>query len=265
MKKILTVLLISVMVLTAGCSQREINPPETEPAVSFDPEANSEGVMTYEEFVAAKNNDEVVIEAYVQAKESWWDDKASIYAQNPAGGYFIYNMACSEEDYEKLVPGTKIKVTGTKSEYRGETEISHGVFEIVEDGSWLAEARDVTELLNDEAQLRECINQLVVFKGLTVTGRTDENGNEAAFQYRTDGSGSHDSNSDLYFDAVLGEKKITFMVESYLCDNTTDVYRAVENLKVGDIVDVECFLYFQKEGDNLLNPHVTSVTVNPGE
>ena len=46
-------------------------------------------------------------------------------------------------------------------------------------------------------------------------------------------------------------------MESYLCDNTTDVYAAVKNLQVGQTIDMEGFLYWY-EG---VNPHITSVTV----
>ena len=46
-------------------------------------------------------------------------------------------------------------------------------------------------------------------------------------------------------------------MESYLCASSTDVYKAVENLKVGDTVDMEGYLYWY-EG---VNPHITSVTV----
>lgn len=42
----------------------------------------SEGVMTYEEYMAADLDSEVVIEAYVQAKQSWWEDKATLYTQD---------------------------------------------------------------------------------------------------------------------------------------------------------------------------------------
>ena len=49
----------------------------------------------------------------------------------------------------------------------------------------------------------------------------------------------------------------TFTVESYLCDKDSDVYKAVQNLKVGDVVDMEGFLYWY-EG---VNPHITSVSV----
>ena len=49
----------------------------------------SKGVMTYEEYMAADLDSEVVIEAYVQAKQSWWEDKATLYTQDQDGAYFI--------------------------------------------------------------------------------------------------------------------------------------------------------------------------------
>ena len=79
--------------------------------------------MTYDEYMAADLESEVVVEAYVQAKQSWWENQATVYAQDKDGGYFFYNMTCSEEDYAKLTPGTKIKVTGYKAEWSGEVEI----------------------------------------------------------------------------------------------------------------------------------------------
>jgi hypothetical protein len=97
-----------------------------------DPAAKSEGVMTYAEYDAAPLDSEVVIEAYVQAKQSWWEDKATVYAQDPDGAYFLYDMACSAEDYEKLTVGTKIRVTGFKGAWEGEVEIMDATFEIGE-------------------------------------------------------------------------------------------------------------------------------------
>ena len=85
----------------------------------FDASKKSEGVMTYDEYAAANLDAAVVIEGFVQAKQSWWDNKATIYLQDPDGGYFVYEMTCTEEDYAKLTVGTKIKVTGYKTEYKG--------------------------------------------------------------------------------------------------------------------------------------------------
>lgn len=216
-------------------------------------DAKSEGVMTYEEYVAAELDTEVVVETYVQAKQSWWEDKATVYSQDKDGGYFLYNMACSEEDYEKLTVGTKIKVTGYKSEWSGEVEIIDATFEI-EDGNYVAEAEDVTSLLGKD-ELVDHQNKFVSFKGMTVEASKDADGNDAAFLYNWDGSGQ--DGDDLYFNVSLDGSTYTFTVESYLCDNTTDVYNAVKGLNIGDQVDMEGFLYWY-EG---VNPHITSVTV----
>ncbi len=213
-------------------------------------EEKSEGVMTYAEYLDAEIDDEVVIEAYVQAKQSWWEDKATVYTQDHEGAYFLYNMECSEEDYEKLEQGTKIKVTGYKAEWSGEIEIVDATFEI-EDGSYIADPVDVTDLLGTE-ELADHQNQFVSFKGLTVEPSGDE---DAAFLYNYDGSGT--DGDDLYFNVSLNGETYTFTVESYLCDNTTDVYKAVTELKVGDVIDAEGFLYWYEGA----NPHITSVTV----
>ena len=214
-------------------------------------ETKGEGVMTYAEYAAADLDTEVVVETYVQAKQSWWDNKATVYTQDQDGAYFLYNMACSEEDYAKLVPGTKIKVTGYKAAWSGEVEITDATFEI-EEGSFIAEPLDITDKLASE-DLINYQNLLVSFKGMTVEASNDEG---AAFLYSWDGSGAHDSNSDLYFKVSKDGQTYSFTVESYLCDNTTDVYAAVENLKVGDVIDMTGFLYWYEGA----NPHIISVT-----
>ena len=48
----------------------------------------------------------------------------------------------------------------------------------------------------------------------------------------------------------------SFTVESDLCGVDSDVYKAVKNLKIGDKIDMEGFLYWY----NGVNPHITSVT-----
>ena len=217
-----------------------------------DPAAKSEGVMTYAEYDAAPLDSEVVIEAYVQAKQSWWEDKATVYAQDGEGGYFMYDMACSEADYELLTQGTKIKVTGYKSEWAGEVEIMDATFEIVEGDTWVAEATDVTELLGTDT-LADHMNKFVSFKGMTVEPSVAPDGSEVAFLYNWDGSGT--DGNDLYFNVSLNGEVYNFCVESYLTDNTTDVYNAVEALNIGDVIDMEGFLYWY-EG---VNPHITSV------
>ena len=219
--------------------------------------AASGTVLSHEEYMAAELDTEVTIEAYVQAKQSWYAEQATatVYLQDQDGAYFAYDMACSEEDYDKLTPGTCIRVTGYKSEWSGEVEITDGTFEFVDGAdTFVAEPLDVTELLGSD-ELIDHQNELVSFKGLTVEPSTDANGAEAAFLYNYDGSGT--DGDDLYFNASYNGQTYTFTIESYLCDNTTEVYQAVKNLQVGQTIDMEGFLYWY-EG---VNPHITSVTV----
>ena len=219
----------------------------------------SEGVMTHEEFAAAELESEVVIETYVQAKQSWWENEgvgtATLYTQDQDGAYFIYNLAIPEEDYEKLVPGTKIKVTGYKTEWSGEVEIdgSDATYEILEDDTFVAEPLDATDLLGAD-ELIDHQNELVSFKGLTIEASTDADGNEAAYLYSWDGSGQE--GDDLYFNASKDGETYSFTVESYLCDKDSDVYKAVQELAVGDTVDLEGFLYWYEGAQ----PHITAVT-----
>ncbi len=243
MKKFLALLLTCTLVFAfAGCGAKE------------DINAKSEGVMTYAEYAAAALDTEVVVETYVQAKQSWWDNTATVYTQDGEGGYFLYNMACSEEDYAKLTPGTKIKVTGYKAEWAGEVEIIDATFEILE-GNYVAEAEDMTALLGSD-ELINNQNKFVSFKDMTVEAAgQDADGNDVAFLYSWDGSGQ--DGDDLYFNVSSNGNTYTFTVESYLCDNTTDVYAAVKNLQIGDTIDMEGFLYWY-EG---VNPHITSITV----
>ena len=187
MKKFISLLLVAALVFAfAGGGSKDGGDGA---------DAKSEGVMTYEEYVAAELDSEVVIETYVQAKQSWWDNQATVYSQDKDGGYFLYNMACSEEDYAKLTQGTKIKVTGYKAEWSGEVEIIDATFEI-EDGNYVAKAEDVTSLLGTD-ELINHQNKFVAFKGMTVEAAgQDAEGNDVAFLYSWDGS-RHDGD-DLY-------------------------------------------------------------------
>ena len=217
-------------------------------ALSLCVAAMAEGVMSYADYSAAAVDDEVTLEVYVQAHQSWWDNAVTVYAADADGAYFIYNMACSEEDAAKLVPGTKIRVTGYKAEWSGEIEITDATFEFVEGDPFIAEAVDVTDLLGTDG-LIEHQNQLVSFKGMTVEAY-DETG--AAFAYK-DPEGKTD---DLYFKVSKDGQTYDFCVEFYLCGQDTEVYKAVEALNVGDVVDLEGFLYWYEGA----NPHITAVT-----
>ncbi len=204
--------------------------------------------MSHDEFMAAAVDEPVVVETYVQDHQSWWDNQITVYAASKDGAYFIYNMACSEEDAAKLVPGQKILVTGTKGEWSGEVEIVDATFELVKGDSYIAEPVDATAAWGTDDMVN-FQNQLVTFKGVTIEAY-DESG--AAFAYK-DPEGKTD---DLYFKATLNGQTYEFCVEFYLRGNDTDVYKAVEALQVGDVVDLTGYLYWYN-GPNL---HTTAVS-----
>ena len=265
MKKIISLLLVLVMVLSlAACGgnapeQTDPTTEATEPSTqatepSTDATEPDDGVtvMTHEEFVAAELDAQVVIETYVQTIESWWDGACHIYAQSEDGGYYIYSYACTEDEAAALVPGTKIRVTGYKTEWAGEVEIMDATIEILEGSYIVTEPADATALLGTE-DLASLMNSLVTFKGLTVVASNDEG---AAFLYKWDGSGSQ--GDDLYFKVSDGTNEYTFTVNAYMVGYGADseVYAAVEALQVGDVIDVTGFLYWY-EGPQ---PHLTAVT-----
>ena len=170
MKKLIALLLaLSMLFVFAGCDKE---PEVTEPAEETLPE----GVMTHEEFIAAELNTEVTVHTYVQAYQSWWDGAMRIYAQSKDGGYFLFDVPCTEDEAAKLVPGTKLEVTGYKVEWEGLVEIDKPSYKILE-GSWIAEATDVTSLMGTE-DLAKHMNELVAVKGLTVAASKDADGNE---------------------------------------------------------------------------------------
>ena len=248
MKKIIAILLALTLVLSfAGCVNADNNGTTagtTEGTTAGTTEGTTAGneveVMTYAEYDAAALESAVVIEAYVQATQSWWEDKITVYTQDADGAYFVYELACSEEDAAKLVPGTKIRVSGYKAEWSGEVEIVDGTFEFIEGAdTYIAEAMDVTDLLGTDDLIKHQ-NKLVSFKGLTVKKIEYKNGKPG---------------DDIYVTVAKGDNEYSFCVERYLTDPDTDVYKAVGELKEGDVVDIEGFLYWY-EG---VNTHITAV------
>lgn len=254
MKKIIAMLLVLVMaaslVACGGEKAPETTAPATtapateatEPATEATEAVEAAAAMTHEEYMAAELDSEVVIETYVQATQSWWEDKITVYCQSPDGAYFLFELACSEEDAAKLVAGTKILVTGYKAEWQGEVEVMDGTFTFVEGGdTWIAEPTDVTELLGTE-ELIAHQNELVSFTGLTIEAIEYQNG---------------EPGDDIYVTVGYNGASYSFCVERYLTGPETEVYTTVGELEVGDVVNIEGFLYWYQG----VNTHITSVVV----
>jgi len=60
---------------------------------------------------------------------------------------------------------------------------------------------------------------------------------------------------DIYVTVSSNGQSYSFCVEVYLTGTDTEVYKAVGELKAGDIVDIEGYLYWY-EG---VNTHITAV------
>ena len=256
MKKLLAMLLALTLVFAfISCGDTDNDDNGGTPAAQVDPNKKSEGSMTYEQYMAAEMETNVVIEAFVQAKQGWWANKATLYLQDGDGGYFSYNTQCTEELYNQLAIGTKVKISGIKTAWKGEVEIKDGTgtIEIIPGDKWIAPATDVTAFMGSENYI-DYQNRKVAFKGLTIVA-SNEAGD--AFLYNWDGSGMEGSDSDLYFNASIGDNVYTFVIEYYLTGENSDAYKAVQALEVGDVVDLEGFLYWY----NGAQPHITSVVV----
>ena len=249
MKKLFAMLLVALMIVSlVACGTTSAPAGTTTTPTSGETEGTTEAttgtetatVMTYAEYMAAEMEAAVTVECYVQAHQSWWDNKITVYAQDKDGAYFIYELACSEEDAAKLTEGTKIRVSGYKGQWAGEIEIMDGTFEFIEGAdTFVAEPLDVTELLGTE-ELINHQNKFVCFKGLTIESVEYKNG---------------EPGDDIYVTVKLGENTYDFCVEMYLTGPDTDVYKAFAELKAGDVVNMEGFLYWY-EG---VNTHITAV------
>ncbi|MBP1554632.1 MAG: hypothetical protein J6U30_00985 [Oscillospiraceae bacterium] len=242
MKKFVSIILVLLLVLSlTSCGKKKDN---------FDPSEKSDGVMTYAQYAAAAVDTEVTVECFVMDHQSWWDNKITVYCADPDGAYFLYELPCSEADSKKLVPGTMIRVKGVKSEWSGEVEIVDSSFEILDKGTWTPTAFDASSLFGNDAELAKHMNQLVTFKNVTVEANSDG----AAFTYKWDGSG--EQGDDVYFYVSLNGTSYQFLIESYLRDSGTTVYKAAEALKAGDKVTVEGYLYWY----NGPQMHVINIT-----
>ncbi len=215
----------------------------------------SAGAPSAAAFKDAELDTEVTVEAAVTGiayNETYGN--VSLFLQDSESGYYVYRMNVTPEEMSRIVNAPRIKVTGYKSEWSGEVEITDATFEVADGAGYKPAALDVTALLGTD-NLAKHMNKYVAFKGVTVEASKDADGNDAAFLYNWDGSGAAGSNNDLYFNVSVNGETYTFTVESDECAEGSDPYEMVTQLKIGDVVDLEGFLYWY----NGANPHITKV------
>lgn len=258
MKKFLAISLTAAMVLSmVACAKEteettteateetttveETEATEAEETEAEETEAAELEVMSYDEYAAAELNSEVMIQAYVMATQSWWDNKITAYLADNDGAYFCYEMACSEEDAALLVPGAEIIVTGFKSEWSGEVEIIDATFEYVGQTDVVFVATDVTDLLGTD-ELVDYQNQFVSFTEMEVV----------SVAFKNDEPGD-----DIYVTLSKDGEEYSFCLEFYLNGSDAEFYDLVSGLEAGQVVNVEGYLYWYEGA----NTHITSVTV----
>ena len=206
-----------------------------------DPDKKSEGVMTHAEFMAAEVDSEIVIEGFVQAKQSWWNNKGTFYLQDGTGGYYVYELPCTESEYNSLTVGTKVQVKGSRAKWGNLDEVMNVTeWKIIEGDTYVAEATDITDKLGNKSELVKCTSMFVSIKDLTFVTANYKNG----------------GGDDIYVVFAKGEVGYSFTVEVYLTGTDSDVYKAVADLEAGDVVDVEGFLMWYEDS---IDMHITGI------
>ena len=243
MKKLFAALCALLMVLSlTACGKKEEEPvvDNSENQTEVENQTEESPTMSYEEYMAAELDSEVVLDLYAQNSQSWWDGKITVYATDDKGnGVFVYELACDEADAEWFKGGNGFRVTGYKSEWSGEVEVVDGTFTKLSQ-TYTAAAVNADDKFGDNDALLPMQNQLVAFTGLTVD----------SISYKNDEPGD-----DIYLTFSKDGKTMDFCVEVYLTGTDSDVYTTVGELSAGDVVDVEGFLYWY----NGANPHITSI------
>ena len=243
------ILILIALVLTAGlasCSSAPGNNTVTVPA------------LTYAEYAAASDEAKVVIEGYLQSYALvYGDTRVSMFLQDDDGAYYVYLAVCDAEKANQLEIGKLIRVTGVKGSYAGEREVQEqSTFEILS-GSKIYDPADITSLLGSEPTLEKMMNRRVCLKGLVIRESYGKDDASCAYLYNWDGSGKAGDNNDVYFSASHGEDYSLFVVESDEYQEGSSVYSSAVSVSVGDVVDLEGFLYWYN-GPNI---HVSSMKI----
>lgn len=129
MKRKLIFLVLCFCIIMTGCTDNEES--TTEEIIIEDLTSVAEGVMSYEEFQSLNAGAPVVVDLTVKDKGNWEDYKASLTGEDSQAVYDLEQVTCSEEEFDHLSPGMKVRVTGYKAE-ETEAKIIDASFEIIE-------------------------------------------------------------------------------------------------------------------------------------
>lgn len=210
--------------------------------------------MSHAEFMAAENGDDVIVEGYISARQSWWEDKATLYltTNNEGEGYFVYEYQCTEEEFNsKLVVGACLRIYGAKTIYDGEHEIMGNNIDYEKSGvitnapKFNEKALNVTKVNNEE---------LIKYQNGLFTATLKVKG---SYSFKND-----NENDDIYFTLVdEAGNELSCCVECYV----ENIYPTVKGVITsadfveGASVTVTGYLYWWKTA---ANPHITSIVIN---
>ena len=212
-------------------------------------------VISHEAFLTAEEDSFVTVECFVQAKDAWTDGVGALYAQEEDGAYYLPRLRCPREEYESLEIGRKIRVKGYKAHWNDSVEIADASFQLL-DGNWIAEAKDVTALIGTE-ELAEHQNEKVCFRSMTVEAMPD---GHSVWYYGWDNSAPAGEGTERYFRASYEGRVCDFTVKPTLCENAEEVLKTLEQMQVGDRVDLTGFLRYY----NGPLPRITEIVCTGG-
>ena len=92
----------------------------------------AEGAMNDEQIQAAAEGDPLIVDMTVKQQVQWEKSKGMIIGQNEDGAFRIEKISCSQEEYEELRFGKKIRVFGLKGAQGEELVIDQGKVELLD-------------------------------------------------------------------------------------------------------------------------------------
>ncbi|MBQ5427663.1 MAG: hypothetical protein IIT51_03835, partial [Oscillospiraceae bacterium] len=174
---------------------------------------------------------------------------------NEEGAYYLSRLRCSQQEYDTLKTGRRIRVNGYKSHWNDAIEISDASFTLLE-GNLIAGAEDVTALIGSDA-LRRHQNEKVAFSGMTVEVMPD---GHSVWYRGWDNTAPAEEDSELWFRASSAGTVCDFTIKPSLCENRDEVLETLQQLQAGDRVDLTGFLRFY----NGALPRITAITQSEG-
>ncbi len=132
-------------------------------------------VTSFEDYMAAKEGDNVVVEGIVIGINS----KAAgntrnhlfLMDESGVGGYYSYQMDADPVADLGIELGMTVRVTGPAAPYNGMQEIKGGIAQIISTEKKTFEAVDITDKFVEGANFNQFVALPVVIKGVTIGGQ----------------------------------------------------------------------------------------------